>query len=484
MVAKLYDNRKWLYLAAILAIALVVYWPSFSHLLRSETYVFFLNTHEYSSAFQYLNYQMEYMPGDSLLFRPLLYGTLGLEKMLFSSNYTLWHIGAFIAHSLAIVSLFRLLWLIRPSVLATLFALLFGTMYVSINAILYVQVAPYSLFIALTLTGLYYLYKGSPVVAIVCMFIASFFYEIGILFLILIGIYLWLNKSKSALWTVPATTTYLAMFLVQKINIGLINPELPSLSSIIHAPYLAGTWITQALIPVAFNVNPTPTLATQPVWFESIMILPILILNIIAIAVVTFSLWQKKLEGDSPTIRKNFKLLIGTMLIVFLLTVTIFRAESRGVSYILDTNINANMFLAWLILLTYTFLNFKSFGKKQIILASLALLFLIGVSSFKVYDVNQEINLVEQPSKAYIMEVDSFVKTHEDEQGFSLAVTTNGKIEENTTLELFKADSSWHKFSVPQILHLEHWDEISPKYQLHYSEGVLGEDNFNSMHSE
>lgn len=494
------QNRRkfYVYLAVILGITLFIYFPSFSHLLRSETYTFFLNTLEHNSIIEIFNHNMfnGYLPGDTWLFRPFLYAMLGLEMKLFGFQYTLWHVTAFCLHALVAACLFRLLWAIKPGILALLFTLVFAVGYVSINTILYVQIASYSVFLALLLTGLFYVYRGAKygkgsdiIIALTCMFVASLFYELGIVFLALTGVFLWGRRSKIVRkeWKYVLLAILIiwpAAFAAQKIlnPNALIVAEFNILSNIegiiygiVKAPSIASTWLFQIALPSAWGLIPIGFLEGHPANFERLPLNWLLIPNVIALGALAYLLYPKRQPDNKSTVSIPFKLLIGLMLCAFMLVTSIFRAASRGVdSYILVINSNADTFLLLLIILLYILFALRKFTVKHTTYISLTLLFFIALSGFKVFTVNCEINQVEQPTKAYLSEVNSFVELHQNEPDFSFVTTAASyRLQKNMTLHLWRHDQlgqiTWHHHTVPQILHHEYWDEENPKYTLRYN---------------
>lgn len=514
------DNKKkfCIYLGIALVAALIAYWPSFSHLLRCETYTFFLNTIGHKGVLDILNHQMVmgYWPGDTWLFRPLLYGLLGLEANYFAFNPMPWHITAFVFHALSIVALFRLLWLIKPGKLALIFTTLYAVAYITVNAILYVQIAIYPLFIAIVLTSLFYLYKGmrenkrgSIIAAIILMSIASFCYEIGMVFLILIGGFLWLKRSRIT-WTrwkvvIPALLfVWFTLYAAQHIfaTNELASSEFGVLSALSNIVYgtgkivtIAGTWLSHITLPSLFNLEPQLAMERSPVVFTSLNDVHwdninyfTLIPNLIILSGLGYFLWKRKPSKKKST-NTNISLMLPLtlMLSAFLLITSLFRSATRGVeSYILETNNNANLFLAILIPLIYTFPGVRrlanrrfTFTRRNVCIYG-ALIILIATSFFKLYTINQQVIEAEKPIKDYIVVIEDFVEEHKDEPDFSfISKVADQELEERMTLHLWKEWDPLKRVYEPhtlvQIQHYDYWDETDPKYVLYYEDEKLAE---------
>ncbi len=287
-------TRVYIYLIIIIGVTLAVYYPSFQHILRGETYTYFMdsmgNTSAVSLIKNYFNYEMVrvFDAGDSLAFRPLLFSMLGLQAALFGANYMWWHIAAFIFHLAATLCLFRLLWKIRPTILAFFATLLFSTSFIVLAPILYEQIAAYALFTALILTALYYMYCGVKsgkkkhiILAAICMMVASFFLEVGILLTVLFIGYFCLERNhpnfKWRRWVLAfmvVITIYLGSYTAETflnptsttgsdfeklVTLEVVNPAFST------SQRLAVYWVTESLYPPRFTAEIDTNFRANPV---------------------------------------------------------------------------------------------------------------------------------------------------------------------------------------------------------------------------
>lgn len=467
---------------AIITIATTgVYFPSFFHLFRGEAYNYFLELKGWGA-----------MPLEPMLFRPLLAGTFNLEYALFGMNPIPWHVLAVAMHLIASLCLFRLLWAIKPGTLAVLITLFFSTMYATVNAILYTVIAPYSLAIALLLTGLYYLYQGVKLdkppyiyLSILPMLIACLFHEIILFFMVLVGIYLWFEKRRA---TFPLTYTLATIvFAIAYTAHKLTIPELftyqfstiVSLQSVtfglIKTVLILGTWLALVAMPGAFIAYPTPALQVQPAAFATSMTGQFLILTVIGlVAIFVFGYFiYAKSTGSKLEVSKYFYLLFIAMLAAYLIITSVFRAFTIGIDYILATNINLNMFLAIAIIPAFVWLASRKPSRKHLVYACIALSLIISISGARTFILNYSIMKQEQPVRTYIQQVGAFVKEHNNEPEFSFRVTAN-PIEPDLHINLHTIDEQRrpkpYNFTALQIIYWEHWNEESPRYTLTYSQ--------------
>ncbi len=360
----------------IFAITLFAYFPSFWHLFRGETYIYFLNTQGDNSFWSLLSHTYNYEKvrvfeaGDTLLFRPLLFTFIGAEKSLFGVNHVGWHITAFLTHMLATFCLFRLLWKIRAGILAVLLAILFSTMYILVNSVLYEQVVPYMLFTALFLTALYYI-DNKPIVSLACMLPACFIHEIGLAFVGLMAVYLWLKGQKRWALALPSLIAlYIIIYIPQKfINPSpLMGSDMGTLISLQNIPIgvssaftLVGTWFSQIVFPSLFTLKPLPELAYYPAQIENVSMTAISVILGMVSFVVFIAIFIPLLSGLVANFKKQgwrsndnlFALLVGCMFLAFVVSVSFFRA-GHGTGYMVNHNFGAYIALSCALVLVYS----------------------------------------------------------------------------------------------------------------------------------
>lgn len=152
----------YLYFLVIAAVSLVVFYPSFGHTFRADQIVYFANTRGYNDmislwqnfyAYEHVRY---YYPGDTLLFRPLIFVLLGIEKSVFGMHYVYWHVLGFMLHLLAVWFLFRILYDLRAGVFAFLCSLFYACCFSNVETVIWEHINGYVLFNALMLGSLFY----------------------------------------------------------------------------------------------------------------------------------------------------------------------------------------------------------------------------------------------------------------------------------------------------------------------------------------
>ena len=502
----------WLSLILILVAVAIIYYPTLSHVLRGETYIYYIETAEDTTASALIsnwwNHESvrEIAPGDTMLFRPLLYITLALEKAYFGADYFLWRLVAMLFHMIAVICLFRLLWKIKPGILATLMTGLFSTSYLALSTLLYEQISTYALFAALILTGFYYLYQGTEsgskkdlIIASICMMVACFFHETGIFITGLFIIYFWwIRKGLGSIWKywslsfIGIVLIWLSIYISTKI----ISPARfwdAEVSYIINwetIPYglkgtwvLADVWFRRAVLPATFIVEPIRGLLFNSLNITYALSLSIsFILNCVAIGGMGVAYFYTKASGITHRFRNPFIMLLFGSMAIFTLVNAMFRTRSHGGSYLVDHNFNMYMWLALLAILAYMFISRGQLSKRFTWIATGALIIFIGLNAPISFSSNLDISKSEGEIREYFHTIDEFVEEHKDEQDLSFNIVPTCEMQEDLEFAYWKSPegmdnrptvktlSNYDNYysSVPQVLYAEYWDNENPKYVLEY----------------
>lgn len=479
--------------ALIFGITLLCYYPSFTHLLRGETYTYLLDTKGTDTAYdlitKYSFYEKVriYDPGDRWLFKPLLFIIVGVEKALFGVNALYWRIAAFAMHLIAVFALYRLLWRMKPGVLAVSVTLFFSIMYIIVNTVLYEQIASYMLFTALVLTALYHIIEkkdyGRTVVSLV---IASFIYEVGIVFVgvFLIYILFW-QKAFTKNWQQWAIAlgcfipVYFGIYLAEK----LINPA-PGLDieygniatvktievGITAIPGILWMWVKHLSLPSIYGLVLQPNLRSYASQVEGKEYTIQFIFNVLALSGI--GVMVGKIAARVSKIRYQLLSLPFLTVVSLVATIAIFRTNTHGIHYITENSFNAYMFCAFFAVLFYAFI----LGKKNTLCERRAiagfLIVPIFLSGMQVYTLNRDIKEGEAVTREYLAYIDKFVTAHKNEADFTFRA--DSPLQRGLTFNLWTVIWSTppekvpHTYSIPEALYADYWQEENPKYVLEY----------------
>lgn len=485
-------RKFWLGFALIFGITLFCYYPSFSHVLRGETYTYWLDTKGNCNAWElitdYYCYEKVriYDPGDRWLFKPLLFTIVGIEKSVFGVDYIYWRITSFIMHSFAVFSLYRLLWKIKPGLFAISATLFSAVLYTAVNTVLYEQIASYTLFMAFVLNTLHCFYtKKNLAWGVASAVLASLIYEVGI---VLVGGYLlyilvWQAKFTQnwKRWAISfgiVLPIYFSFYFAEKlINIApgtmLELQKLLTVKSVgvglAVIPNIVWTWVKTLSLPSLYAIVPKFNLRS---FSSQIIDYPTGMAFINYISIAGFIIISGNILLRARKSRYQFASLTLLVIAIFLATISIFRTNTHGETYILDNSFNAYMFSIFLIVMLYSAIFSKPTTKLE--RQSLACFILVPaiMSGFQVVRLNEWIKQSEQPYREYFAYVDSFVQEHKGEQDFTFRV--DSPIQDKMKFRLFTViwndppERVFGNYTMTQSLYGEYWDNDNPKYVLEY----------------
>jgi len=160
-LADYFLKRKTFFFVLIILINIIVYFPSFSHLPRSDQDFFFVETAEtqglgdlISQTYSY-NRTRVFGQGDQILFRPLLFGLLSVEKWLFGYHFIFWQIFSIGLHLIVIWHLLKILLKIFPNGFAIIISLGFSVLHVSQELVIWQHLNGYLIALICLLKALY-----------------------------------------------------------------------------------------------------------------------------------------------------------------------------------------------------------------------------------------------------------------------------------------------------------------------------------------
>ena len=156
-------NNKKTFLLSFLILAAVnvfVFYPSFFTAAKADHIVYMTETAEMESLPELISYSFSYprtrvlLSGDKILFRPIFYTVLSIEKWLWGYNVIHWQLTGLILHLIILALFMTLLKTIKPDPMATLFVLFFSMQYISCSLVTWHHMHGYLLFLILLLSAL------------------------------------------------------------------------------------------------------------------------------------------------------------------------------------------------------------------------------------------------------------------------------------------------------------------------------------------
>lgn len=223
--------QKAVHLGIIIILGLGIiylYYPlnNFIRHLSGDQWFYFLDTMKYDNAWDLIqkfysyNRVRQIYPGDSLLFRPIMFSLIGVEKALWGADFFKWQAVASLLHLINALLFIRLLCTYQQSWLAYLFGAFFAYSSSMFGAVEKINISAYLLcvtFIVITLTHLQrYINRDKPFdiwITFVFATLACFAHELGAFVCLICAFYLFSHHRNR-----PALLLLLPMIAYAVVN--------------------------------------------------------------------------------------------------------------------------------------------------------------------------------------------------------------------------------------------------------------------------
>ncbi len=498
--------RGWLLLTVILAVTVAAYYPSLFHCARADQ-VSFLAEYGMQTSWKDLTFGvMDYnrtrlfSPGDSLLFRPLLFVFLGIQKIFFGYNFFWWQVVALGAHLFTVAALWRLLlrWGGPGShAAAAVFSLFFSLLFVNVEAVVWHGITPYVFFAGLIILALerlekYIVSDGEDRVSLAeCT---------GILFAAVL-IY------EAAVWYIPCffMVTILRLFRLKQVKFGvramvLLLPLAVYLTWSLGHFFLSGA-VVEGEVEVMMSVSILGLTAENFIklvkWFlagglflqgqdvrpfSRMMVAP----ELLGWDWPMFSGFISRWTGAAAAVfmlaavivslrsfREGWRVgLLGLMLTGYVLILTVGRANVRADGTGLESSLYY-FYNFWVLATVILFVTvqglFKADGWRRFLAAGLGMAVIV-FSLFNAWQIRQLTARMARDHQACIIlvkTVDALIAEHSKETGFSFYVSPSVPGNFIVSWLVKKGDPAGRQYTYAEALYPLYFNAVAPKYIIH-----------------
>jgi hypothetical protein len=484
----------------LLAIGIIVYFPSFFHIARADQLNYLAETARMSSWYDLavgtfdLNRTQVFGGGDDIFFRPVLYFILGNEKFFFGCHYPLWQIAGFVVHAAACFCLWRVLNFIHRGASALVTTAFFALLYANLEAVIWHHITGYVVFalfilIAMEMSLRYAAQAGSsrryfPGI-ILLLTLAVFTYEVGlwysVCFLFFIRAHTPDAKTRSGLWVflIPGVL-YIAASAANAVmrhaeiiqETQVITNGLDPFKTIQNFFMMLKGDIFSGLFLTNPDVLPHARLTVQEAVFAwewpFKQFKPYHLLGIAMVLAWGVLFWK----GRRPTADRPKGLLrwIALMLAGYLLIIIIGRVNSIGVAQGMLSTLYY-LYNFWVLFIVFLYAAVSSLigkGDRTARWAGWVLIVLMGIftvcNAVMVYRQNRLIRELYEPTWTFVQQLNSVVDRHGREPGFSFYVRPDHP--GNYLGRWFRRGKPEVVYSFTEILYPQFYNEKEPKYVL------------------
>lgn len=447
-------------LLVVILITAAVYSPSLFHAARSDHIVYLADMAGKDDLRSILSesYALDrtrefYLGEDRLLFRPVLYSLLGLEKWLFGYSFFWWQITSLLLHLCVVWLLLKILYREGMHIFAPLFALFFAVQFVAMDMVIWHHLAGYLLFSVFLLSALYnlrrYGEKKTPsrgLLLVAFLLLAAFTYELGNAAALFVALYMTFSTLSSR-QDVPRygrgviAATFAAPVVYTALSVIDLYTRFGDLSSFeqISSSDLPGVavkalgaslfWLVAGLNPVLIGMTVYERLSLS---IGDILSPWALIGSVTAGVFLSSVIFICRETLTREHLRKNAGAVALLFLIMFAHAVIIVagRAEERGFWLTLSINTyysyvsNLLAVIALYIALNVTRPSQSSGVVPRVgLAASLALITVMSINSIS--RVNMQMLDYTRPRGLFVERLEKLVQEHSGDEGFSFSVSEN-----------------------------------------------------------
>ncbi|MCD4779060.1 MAG: hypothetical protein K8S27_00715 [Candidatus Omnitrophica bacterium] len=370
----------------IVALVGLIYFPSLSHMPRSDHLNYLADIATYQSlpdliAHTYhLDQQRHFTVRSPYLFRPLLFIFLACEKYFFGYRFEWWQATGIILHLVVSFLMITILSRIKPGYGVTLFSVYFAVMFTNTEMVTWQHINGYMFAVMGELLILRVIYnvlqqknlnQKQFLLLAAAQCIASFTFEVTNIFGLWMICFLFLfgpkdqNRKKAVFSLLIPLLLYVMCYLI------IVQPAMPHFASInpnhnmtvvnmtLYSTTAVLWWIVSAFIVggpyyyipkhrliVYFTSDFFSQLSYWSIWFSVLAAISVLIL-----AVLWFANGRQK-----PKPIHQFQILIVGLIILFAVSIACVRLLPRSIKYLVDNFYYNYFFWAFFIILIYSFL--------------------------------------------------------------------------------------------------------------------------------
>ena len=459
---------------------------------------------------------------DAILFRPIAYFILGLEKYFFGYNFLWWQLTNFLLHITVVFVLFKILRgeCKNKSIMPFLFTLYFSVQYSSMEMVVWHHIPGYLFFTILMLIVIYIIQNYSMYSVnkrvlwflVFCLFIASFTYELATPLAILTGLYLLfydvITKSKlfiirpdevigtrykkfdpkiivlifavPIIWFLTSTADlYFRFGNLSSYSQTVSKSFMENLSSIMYAIFF---WIKTGFAPWLLKMTISGRIEIAYVKNSVSLIFSLLFFSLlIALVCVTI---------NKEYIRKKLLFILLLIGLIFSHTTIIIlgRANERGlIRALYNASYYSYMFNVLFVILLYNLINIHILNQKLKNKHSWFYPFLVNafylgfiamiIANFSnVYNTNLEMRKWSYPQIKLVNEIEDLIKSHSTEPDFSFSVDKSCRNDEIPWFDykLLQEEplesTAPGKYTFAQILFPQYYRSVDGKYLIKLKE--------------
>ncbi len=480
---------QWISFAVIASLVWLVYAPSLMHVARADQIMYLAEVGHKHSLWDLtigsmdLNRHRLFGPGDEILFRPVVYVLLGLEKYFFGNQFMLWQTVGIALHLTVLWQLLRLLLLVYTGLPAIMFVSLFALMFVNLEMVTWQHINGYMIFAAVSLMALRKVWEvlngkeptsRDSLVIFLLLLLAGLTHEMGNVVALVLGTAVFFYKPQHRLF-------YRSLLLVPAVYLlaSLLNAwSHPFTTTMYHqhqiaqilsnGVYALGAWTYVGLFPFDFQWLFAARNMIAP---EEIHLIkwphvqdPAALLAIAAVVLlVVFSCRRRSPGGHQPMIITAICFVLS---VIFALIIAVGRGSQWHIWEVIRIN-TYYMYIFWLFICVgvFTLVPWNNIGRLAKIVFCTVLAGLILLNAQRLYAVNDKQVRDNNDIIVLVNTLEMFTDKHKGQPGFSFYV--DPKYPGNYVYSELRRfdDPKTRQYNLIEVLYPEHYTDKDPQYK-------------------
>lgn len=473
-------SSQWVQLGVLCIVTITAYQYAFYDVARADQLVYLYRTVDIHSLWDLTinayDFNRTHSVGDFVLFRPILYMLLGLERWMWGYNFTAWQATSISLHIAIVISLFFYFQYVCQRNLSSeqttftpfILALFFALLYAGTELVAWHHIVGYLLFCLFMVQTLYayqkfsdYHDKFSALIMVTLAGLACFTYELGNVLALLLGFAIMAtiavehrNKTTSSVESVSHLRVQIlsafSLFCLPILYLSwsyfnfatkvgqttFYRPPTFSIYHLIEATFKAmGFWSLSTLIPSALHLVPggriTARLPFPVINFASFLGFLLALILSISAAMLFF---QRNKHYCNKLQNQISAAIVTSLALGYALIIEIGRGMERGEKYVMSGNSYYSYIFALLFLLAFFHIVIVPSGSKA---ASQKVIFLrqtmfgciivIGLmGGVLIYQLHHTMyHTYSGPIRELIQKIEILKKKHGNEPDFSFSLATN-----------------------------------------------------------
>ena len=483
---------------AIVLTSLACYLPSIFHVPRADQIAYLAEvSHKndfISLAIQSFDLSRTrlFVDGDGLLFRPVVYFFLGVEKCLFGYNFMYWQITGILLHLVVVGFLLKLLLNIRNSFLAYIFTAYLSVSLVSMEMVVWHHINAYLIFIIMMLISFDQIYSyinhndskfWRLIIISFSLMIACFTYELANVCAVLILVYFCMLARKEYKTLINKTLIIgpvLFYFMcssfdwIYLLNNNLTPPLIESVANKGLLKFLENTfinvistqlhWLLFVFFPSQINIILGDRISLNI--RESFYFLSSFSLGL----VILFSIILTKARFKWSLFKKwRFNTLLFWVIFSYTLFIVLGRINIRGYSVLTSNLYYVYLYLIFFLIFIYASIDFDILEKyfNFLFLKLIILVLIIPIlitSAYRIYEINNKIAVSSLSCYCLIQRIEKLKKGHYKDGDFSFYISDSYPGNYTVTWLKKKGDFPGRKYSFIEALYFDCFDKVNPRY--------------------